>query len=58
MAKNQKKLVDACVTTLRDYGAEPDPQFVEDHVESFRDANGQYVERTDYVIEMIIWQKR
>lgn len=58
VAKSREELVDSCVTTLRDYGAEPDPHFVEAHVEAFRDENGQYVERTDYVIEMIIWQKR
>ncbi|WP_291440218.1 class I SAM-dependent methyltransferase [Desulfovibrio sp.] len=58
VAKSREDLVDTCVTTLRDYGAEPDPHFVEAHVEAFRDESGQYVERTDYVIEMIIWQKR
>lgn len=58
VAKSREELVDTCVTTLRDYGAEPDPDFVAAHVENFRDENGQYVERTDYVIEMIIWQKR
>ncbi len=58
VAKSRDDLVDACVTTLRDYGADPDPRFVEAHVEAFKDEKGQYVERTDYVIEMIIWQKR
>ncbi|MDD4700929.1 MAG: class I SAM-dependent methyltransferase [Desulfovibrio sp.] len=57
VAKTREDIVDACVTTLRDYGAEPDPNFVEAHVKAFRDETGQYVERTNYVIEMIIWQK-
>ena len=58
VAKSREDLVDVCLTTLREYGAEPDPRFVEAHVEAFKDEQGQYVERTDYVIEMIIWQKR
>ena len=58
VTKSREDLVDACITTLREYGAEPDPHFVEAHVEAFKDENGQYVERTEYVVEMIIWQKR
>ena len=58
VAKSREDLVDVCLITLREYGAEPDQRFVEAHVEAFKDEQGQYVERTDYVIEMIIWQKR
>ena len=58
VAKSREDLVDVCLATLREYGAEPDPRFVEAHVEAFKDEQGQYVERTDYVVEMIIWQKR
>ena len=58
VAKSREDLVDVCLATLREYGAEPDQRFVEAHVEAFKDEQGQYVERTDYVVEMIIWQKR
>ncbi|NLV97746.1 MAG: class I SAM-dependent methyltransferase [Desulfovibrionales bacterium] len=55
---SQEKLLDSCLTTLRSYEVEPDEELVREHIEAFRDDQGQYIERTDYSVEMIVWQKK
>ncbi|GAB1410653.1 class I SAM-dependent methyltransferase [Desulfovibrionales bacterium] len=56
--QSQEKLLDSCLTTLRSYELEPDEDLVREHIEAFRDHKGDYIERTDYSVEMIIWQKK
>lgn len=56
--KSEKDIVDLCLTTLRGYGVDPDPDFIAAYIEAFKDQDGQYVERTEYSIEIILWQSR
>lgn len=56
--KSRKDIVDLCLTTLRGYGIDPDPDFIAAHAKAFRDKDGQYAERTEYNIEIILWQNR
>ena len=53
---SQQHLLEACIANLRARGAQPDTAQVAAHIETFRDQNGEYVERTGYSLEMIIWQ--
>ena len=52
------QLLGSCAATLRVRGAEPDMAQLAAHIESFRAPNGEYVERTDYSLEMLIWRTR
>lgn len=54
---SRDKLMDSCLTTLRSYDVQPDEELVSTHIEAFRNEHGEYIERTDYAVEMIIWQK-
>ena len=49
------QLLGACAANLRARGAEPDMAHLAAHLEVFRNQNGEYVERTDYSLEMLIW---
>ena len=53
---SREHLLEACIANLRARGAQPDIAHVAAHIESFRDQNSAYVERTEYSLEMIIWQ--
>lgn len=55
---SRQHLQEACEANLRARGAQPDTAYVAAHLEAFRDQNGEYVERTEYSLEMIIWQTR
>ena len=50
------KLLGACAANLLARGAEPDMAHLAAHLEGFRNQNGEYVERTEYSLEMLIWQ--
>lgn len=50
------KLLGACAANLRARGAEPDMGYLAAHLEGFRNQNGEYVERTEYSLEMLIWR--
>ena len=50
------KLLGACAANLRARGAEPDMRHLAAHLEGFRNQNGEYVEHTEYSLEMLIWQ--
>lgn len=54
---SREKLLDSCLTTLRSYDVLPDEELVSQYIEAFRDPQGQYIERTDYWVEMILWRK-
>ena len=53
---SREHLLEACTANLRARGAEPDVGQVAAHIEDFRNQDGAYVERTEYSLEMIIWQ--
>lgn len=55
---SREKLLDSCLTTLASYDVTPDEELVSQHIEAFRNDQGQYIERTDYLVEMILWQKK
>jgi len=55
--KNLEEALDACATTLTNYGVEPDHDLLRRHLARFEDEPGVYVERTDYKIELLLWQK-
>ena len=52
----RQHLLDACEANLRARGAQPDMAHVTKHIEAFCNQNGEYVEHTEYSLEMIIWQ--
>ena len=51
----REKLLGACAANLRARGAEPDMAHLATHLEGFCNQNGEYVERTEYSLEMLIW---
>ena len=53
---SRQHLLEACEANLRARGAQPDMAHVTAHIKAFCNQNGEYVERTDYSLEMIIWQ--
>ena len=53
---SREHLLEACIANLRARGAQPDMAHVAAHIEAFRHQDGTYVERTDYSLQMIIWQ--
>ena len=55
--KNAEEMLDSCVTTLQQYGVTPDNDDILSHIDTFRNDAGMYVERTDYAIEILLWQK-
>ena len=50
------KPLGACAANLRARGAEPDMAHLAAHLEGFHNQNGEYVEHTEYSLEMLIWQ--
>lgn len=48
----------ACLNTLDNYGRAVDRAHLDDYLERFRQADGSYLEITDYKIEMLIWSNR
>jgi len=55
VAKSRAEMLSSCTAMLMPYGVTPDPQFLERYVEAFRDNKGDYVEHTDYRIELLAW---
>jgi SAM-dependent methyltransferase len=53
---SRQQLLEACTANLRARGAHPDTAHIAAYIEAFRDRDGAYVERTEYSLEMIIWQ--
>ena len=53
---SREQLLGSCAATLRVRGAEPDMAQLAAHIENFRAPSGEYVERTDYSLEMLIWR--
>ena len=50
------QLLGSCAANLRARGAEPDMARLAAYLEGFRNQNGEYVERTEYSLEMLIWR--
>lgn len=55
--KNAEDMLDSCLTMLRQYGVAADKAYMTDYLAPFRTDAGTYVERTDYTIEILLWQK-
>jgi SAM-dependent methyltransferase len=55
--KSLDAALDACSTTLTNYGVTPDQELLREHLASFEERPGVYVERTDYKIELLLWEK-
>lgn len=53
---SREHLLESCIANLRARGAQPDMTHVAAHIEAFRDQSGAYMERTEYSLQMIIWQ--
>ena len=53
---SREKLLEACAANLRARGAQPDMAHLARHIEAFRATDGQYTERTNYNLQMIIWR--
>jgi hypothetical protein len=55
---NQTKeaLTDSVLLNLSDYGAKPDLAEILAYLEKFRQPDGQYLEVTDYKIQMLLWR--
>jgi len=51
----REHLLEACAAMLRGRGAEPDMAQLAEHIEAFRAADGRYVERTNYSLQMLLW---
>lgn len=55
--KDLEGTLDACTTTLRQYDVDPDEDLLRAHLARFEERPGVYVERTQYKIELLLWQK-
>ena len=55
--KNAEEMLDCCITTLHQYGITPNPVEISEYLDDFCNDAGMYVERTDYAVEILIWQK-
>lgn len=49
------RLTEACAANLLHYKAKADPALIARHIEAFADGQGRYIERTRYLIEIILW---
>ena len=56
VAKSREELMDSCSSMLIPYSVTPDQDHLRQYVEQFREGPDKYVERTDYKIELIIWE--
>jgi ubiquinone/menaquinone biosynthesis C-methylase UbiE len=52
-----EKLTDSCNTFLSQYGVTADQEHLRRHLADFEEEPGNYVERTRYKIDLLIWDK-
>lgn len=50
------EMAEQCRNHLSRYNLEPEPAFLGQYLEKFRQADGSYLEVTDYHVEMLIWR--
>ena len=55
--KKAEEMLDSCLTTLQHYGVNGIASELSQYLDDFRNDAGMYVERTDYAIEILLWQK-
>jgi SAM-dependent methyltransferase len=48
-------LAESVTQNLNDYGVEPDPTEIASYLEGFKQPDGQYLEVTEYKIQMLLW---
>jgi SAM-dependent methyltransferase len=53
---SKELLTDSVLWNLNDYGTDPDPAELADWLEKFRKPDGQYLETTEYKIQLILWR--
>ena len=55
--KNAEEMLDSCITTLQNYNIVSDADYIARYLDGFCNSSGMYVERTDYAVEILLWQK-
>ena len=53
--RGREEAIEAATSMLIPYGVEVERSFLEKHLEAFREGPDDYIERTDYEIEVLIW---
>ncbi|MCJ2164848.1 MULTISPECIES: class I SAM-dependent methyltransferase [unclassified Pseudodesulfovibrio] len=53
--KSLEARMDSCATFLSQYGVTPDQDHLKEYLARFEEEPGQYVDRTDYKIDLLIW---
>ena len=56
--KDLDTLMDSCTTFLNQYDVTPDPEHLKGYLARFEEEPGVYVNRTEYKIELLIWEKQ
>ncbi|MGE4290706.1 MAG: class I SAM-dependent methyltransferase [Desulfovibrio sp.] len=57
VAKSRGEMLSSCAAMLMPYEVTPDAEHLERYIEAYRDGGGRYVEKTDYRIELLLWEK-
>ncbi|WP_319583374.1 class I SAM-dependent methyltransferase [uncultured Pseudodesulfovibrio sp.] len=52
-----EKLTDSCTTFLSQYGVTAERRHLLSYLAAFEESPGEYVERTEYTIDLLIWDK-
>lgn len=55
--KNAEEMLDSCIITLQQYNIVADVDYIAQYLKVFCNGAGKYVERTDYAVEILLWQK-
>jgi len=55
--KSLEMRIESCATFLSHYGVDPDPEHLKQYLARFEEEPGKYVERTEYKIDLLIWEK-
>ncbi|WP_207261631.1 class I SAM-dependent methyltransferase [Desulfovibrio sp. Huiquan2017] len=53
-----EKLTDSCSTFLSQYGVAAEPDHLRAYLSAFEETPGSFLERTEYKIDLLIWDKR
>jgi SAM-dependent methyltransferase len=56
--KNLEARMDSCATFLSQYGVTPDQEHLKEYLARFEEEPGEYVDRTEYKIDLLIWEKQ
>jgi len=53
---SKPELAESCLIGLENYGIDPDPIQLDDYLEKYQADDGQYLDKTPYNLELIIWR--